>query len=56
MSEKYLKKIAEELQLIREEIQYHNDVRFESIEEEENPAEKEKNIPIADQLNKMFGK
>lgn len=52
--EKHLKTIAEEMALIRTEMQYHNDMLFLNQEENKRPEDTKERAPIAEQLNNMF--
>jgi len=54
--EQYLKEIAKELRLIREELQLENDLLMKEIGVTEQPKEERVRPNITEQLNRMFSK
>lgn len=54
--EQYLKEIAKELRLIREELQLENDLLMKEIGVTEQPKEERVRPNITEQLNRMFRK
>jgi len=54
--EQYLKEIAKELRLIREELQLENDLLMKEIGVTEQPKEESVRPNITEQLNRMFRK